>query len=164
MDELGRAVRARRLDMGLSQARTAALCGLSRQTINQIEAGSIPDLGLNKVDRLVAVLGLNLRVGLAPPAAMSRSRMLPLRRAAVAAGVSYRTRLPPARLKQIVIAGNVPAAYAPHLHALLDDAPVSLLASVAEQLDAETGIGRKVAWQHYRSLAHQVKSLRALWQ
>lgn len=162
--ELGHAVRARRAEMGLTQARAAALSGLSRQTINQLETGTVPDLGLNKVERLANALGLALRVDAGLPAGMPHRRMTPLVRAAATTGVSYRTTLLPTRLKHIVMAGEVPDAYAPHVHTLLDDAPVSLLASLAGQLHADTGIGRDVVWKHYRSLARQVKSRRELWQ
>lgn len=162
--ELGHAVRARRAEMGLTQARTAALSGLSRQTINQLETGTVPDLGFNKAERLANALGLALRVDANRPAGMPQRRMTPLMRAAATTGVSYRAKLSPARLKHIVVGGKVPVAYAPHVHTLLDDAPVSLLASLAEQLDAETGIGRDVVWKHYRILAHHVKSRRELWR
>lgn len=150
--------------MGLTQARTAALSGLSRQTINQVETGTVPDLGFNKVDRLATVLGLTLRVHTGNPAGTLHRRMTPLMRAAATAGVSYRTKLSPARLKRIVETGKAPDAYAPHVHALLDDAPVSLLASMAEQLEAETGMSRDVVWKRYRGLAQQVQSRRNLWQ
>ena len=75
--ELGNALRARRTEMGLSQARVAALSGLSRQTVNQIETGAVPDLGLNKAERLASVLGLMLRVtGPAPKAVVDDWRTL----------------------------------------------------------------------------------------
>lgn len=42
--------------MGLSQTRVATLSGLYRQTVNQVESGSVPDLGLNNVERLVQMI------------------------------------------------------------------------------------------------------------
>ena len=93
--ELGDALRARRTEMGLSQARVATLSGLSRQTVNQIETGAIPDLGLNKAERLASVLGLMLRVDVGRESQEERARMAPLVRAAAAASVSYKTRIAP---------------------------------------------------------------------
>jgi transcriptional regulator with XRE-family HTH domain len=163
--ELGQALRMRRAEMGLSQAQVAALSGLSRQTVNQVETGVVPDLGLNKAERLAAVLGLALRVDLGRAAPIrARRTMTPLARAAASASVSYRTPIAGATLKKVLASGQVPAKYLPHLHALLDDAPVSLLAAVADQLHDESKIDREAVWKTYRSLAREVQSKRGLWQ
>ena len=62
LHELGNAVHARRSEMGLTQARLAALSGLTRQTVNQVENGTVVDLSLNRASRLAEVLGLSLAV------------------------------------------------------------------------------------------------------
>jgi transcriptional regulator with XRE-family HTH domain len=161
--ELGQALRARRTEMGLSQAQVATLSGLSRQTVNQIETCVAPDLGLNKAERLASVLGLMLRVDAGRPKVSRLAKMAPLTRAAATASVSYKTRLVGPALKRILVAGQVPEKYVPHVHALLDDAPVSLLGAVAEQLHEEENIARDLVWKAYRSLARQVKSQREIW-
>ncbi|QWP78510.1 helix-turn-helix transcriptional regulator [Lysobacter sp. K5869] len=160
--ELGRALRLRRSEMGLSQARVAALSGLSRQTVSQLETGSVPDLGLNKAERLAELLGLALRVDTGLTG--RQGKMSALERAVATAGVSYRSALPPEELRRALTTGEVADRYAPHLHALLDDAPVSLLAALAEQLQEEDGQARAQVWKRYRRLAQQVKSLRNLWR
>jgi transcriptional regulator with XRE-family HTH domain len=162
--ELGNALRARRTEMGLSQARVAALSGLSRQTVNQIETGAAPDLGLNKAERLAAVLGLMLRVDAGRPRREMRPRMAPLIRAAATASVSYKNRIPPATMKRILATGQASEKYIPHVSSLLDDAPVSLLSAVAEQLHEEANLSRETVWKNYRSLARQVKSRRPIWE
>lgn len=149
--------------MGLSQAQVAALSGLSRQTVNQIETCAAPDLGLNKAERLASVLGLTLRVDAGRPKSSKPPRMSPLVRAAATASVSYRTRLAEPTLKRILISGEVPERYIPHLYALLDDAPVSLLGAVAEQLSDAGELSSETVWKNYRKLARQVKSRRELW-
>ena len=161
--ELGQAMRMRRAEMGLSQAQVAALSGLSRQTVNQLETGAVPDLGLNKAERLATLLGLALRVdaGRARPARLQK--MTPLMRAAATASVSYKAPLTAAKLKHILMTGRVAEDYAPHLHAFLDEAPVSLLASVADQLHEQVGLDRGAVWKTYRRLAHEVKSQREIW-
>ena len=161
--ELGHNLRARRADMGLSQAQVAAMSGLSRQTINQVESGAVPDLGINKAERLASVLGLARRVDGGRSTPGTAARMAPLVRAAATAGVSHRTPLAAARLKKILATGQLPEKYAPHLHALLDDAPVSLLAAVAEQIGGETNGDRGSVWKTYRHLARQLKSRRDIW-
>ena len=162
--ELGNALRARRNEMGLSQARVAALSGLSRQTVNQIETGAVPDLGLNKAERLASVLGLMLRVDAGLPNRQTRARMAPLVRAAATASVSYKSRISPSTLKRTLATGEASERYIPHISSLLDDAPISLLSAVAEQLHKEANVSRETVWKNYRGLARQVKSRRPIWK
>lgn len=161
--ELGQAVRVRRGEMGLSQARVAVLSGLSRQTINQIETGVAPDLGLNKAERLASVLGLRLRVDGGTSGNEKRHSMAPVVRAAATASTSYKVRMTGAMLKKILLTGQTPQKYVPHVHALLDDAPVSLLAAVVDQISRENDIDRSLIWSGCRGLARVVKSRRELW-
>lgn len=58
--DIGRLVHARRTALGLSQARLAALSGLSRATINQLETGALVDLGAAKLIALMDLVGINL--------------------------------------------------------------------------------------------------------
>ena len=66
--------------------------------------------------------------------------------------------------KKILVKGQAPSHLEPHVHAILDDAPASLLASVADQVHQETGLDRKDVWSNYKRLAEQVKSKRDLWK
>ena len=165
LHELGSAVHARRSEMGLTQARLATLSGLTRQTVNQVENGTIGDLSLNRASRLAEVLGLSLAVRdpRANPGVMPGARSSALARAARTASVSYREVMAPALLRKILVAGSVSPDDAPYLHALLDDAPMSLLASLSEQLHSEAGMSRQQAWQHFRQIARQVVSKRDIW-
>ena len=164
--ELGQALRSRRTEMGLTQERLAALSGLSRQTISQLETGSVSDLGFMKVEKVASLLGLALRVdsGATKLKRPGKHLMTPLERASVSASVSYKTSISAAELKKILVTGGVPKHHWSHVGAFLDEAPVSLLAAVAEQLHDESGIGRDEVWANYRSLAATVKSYRDIWQ
>ena len=76
--ELALAVRQTRIGQGLTQKELALACGLSRQTVAQVESGSFSDLGVRKVWRMLAALGLSLSVGAAgraqDPAGIARIR------------------------------------------------------------------------------------------
>jgi len=164
--ELSTAVRARRSDIGLTQMALAALSGLSRATVNQVEKGTIKDLSLTRAARLLEVLGLSMTIA-SPrpdirPEKMQKSRALDV--AARTASVSYRTSIGAAQLRDVLITGEVPPGLSPHVYALLDEAPVSLLASVAEQLHQEIGLERARVWKHMRDLARRLKSRREIWQ
>ncbi len=163
--ELSSAVRTRRSDMGLTQTALAKLSGLSRATVNQLENGNIKDLSLSRADRLLGVLGLSVTVT-APrprqrPDRSTNSSALDL--AARTASVSYRLSMNANELRDALSSGALPAGHAPHLYTLLEEAPVSLLARVVEELHQASGIERAKVWKTMRSLAHQLESSRALW-
>jgi transcriptional regulator with XRE-family HTH domain len=61
--DIGQLVHQRRQALGLSQARLATMSGLSRATINQLETGSLVDLGVTKLLALLDLIGINLDAG-----------------------------------------------------------------------------------------------------
>lgn len=61
-DDLSQAVKRARLRLGFTQQALALACGLSRQTVAQVEAGTFSDLGVRKLQRMLSVLGLALAV------------------------------------------------------------------------------------------------------
>ena len=66
------------------------------------------------------------------------------------------------RLKRVLLSGKFDMDDAPYVHALLDEAPVSLLASLAEQLQPYSD--SQPVWTQFRKLAHDLRSKRDLWQ
>lgn len=164
--EIGLAVRTRRCDIGLTQERVALLSGLSCSTISQIENGTIKDLSVARSARLLAVLGLSIHVGAARPKCTPvghKSRTCPLTLAARSASVSYRDDLQPTVLRDVLLRGAVPSAWAPHLNELLEDASIELLARVVEVLHLEHAVARTQLWGNLRTLAHQLGSRRDIW-
>lgn len=168
LTELSSAVRIRRSDIGLTQTALATLSGLSRATVNQVEKGTIKDLSLTRTARLLEALGLSMAIATPRPRAASNAREKAkseaLDIAARTASVSYRTPISPGQLREALTSGLPAPAFLPHVHALLDEAPVSLLASVVEQLHRETGLERAQMWKRMRTLAHTLKSSREFWQ
>ena len=163
--ELSSAVRTRRSDMGLTQAGLAKLSGLSRATVNQVENGTLNDLSLTRAAKLLGVLGLSVSVS-APRARKFQntiSRSSALDRAARTASVSNRETLSAAQLREVFTIEAVPARFLPHIYNLLEEAPVSLLAAMVEQLHLELEIDRTQAWKKMRELARRLKSSRDLW-
>ena len=57
--DIGALIRARRRELGLGQVELAAMAGVSRLWINQLEGGK-PGAGLGLVLRTLAVLGIEL--------------------------------------------------------------------------------------------------------
>ncbi len=69
-----------------------------------------------------------------------------------------------AQLREALTSGTLAPTLLPRVYVLLDEAPVSLLASVVEQLHREEGVERAQAWKRMRELAHQLKSSREIWR
>jgi transcriptional regulator with XRE-family HTH domain len=161
-------VRTRRSDMGLTQMTLATLSGLSRATVNQVEKGTIKDLSLTRVARLLDALGLSMAIAVPGPRATNREleteKSGALDIAARTASVSYKTPISATHLREALTSGTPAPEFLPHVYALLDEAPVSLLASVVEQLHREEGVERALVWKRMRELAHRLKSSREIWR
>ncbi len=69
MIEIGQHIRDERKRRKISQEKLARDLGMSRATISQIETGTVQDIGIRKLIRILEYLGLELRVRLAgsPP-------------------------------------------------------------------------------------------------
>jgi ribosome-binding protein aMBF1 (putative translation factor) len=66
--QLGQAVRARRLELGISQTALAKRAGLTQPAVSRLEAGeTVPTIGV--LERLAAALSADLVVTLTPKAA-----------------------------------------------------------------------------------------------
>jgi len=99
LHEIGQAVHLRRTQMGFTQAALAKRCGLSRQTISQLEAGTINDLSVLRVQRVASTLGLSLQIaGIGQRSHALAPRMSALQKAAQTASVSFREPITPERL------------------------------------------------------------------
>ena len=163
--EIREAVWKRRKEIGLSQRALAELAGLSRVTVVQLERGTLKDLSLSRVGALLNALGLNLNVSPAHdrPRKTNVPATSPIELAARTASVSYVDRLAPQDLMTSLASGVLPEGHEPHMGALLDEAPVSLLAKVVEQLHAQRGLPRESLWMNMRRMALALKTTRDFW-
>lgn len=162
--EIAKLVHDRRVEMGLSQAATARLCGLSRATVNQIENQSIKDLSLTRLAKLFEALGLWLSFAPSKNQVLVQSNsMTALQRAAQSAGVSYKTPLPVGVLKSALKTATVQEEYAHLVHAVMEDAAVSLLVAVVEEISDRDGVSRAMLWSNMRTLAGELGVRRSLW-
>jgi DNA-binding XRE family transcriptional regulator len=164
LQELSQAVRTRRADIGLTQATVAKLSGLSRATVNAVEKGSIQDLSLKRATKLLAVLGLQVRVESARGNKSLAKTSSALEIAARTASVSYRNVLSSEDLKDALLTGNVPDLFAPHIYTLLEEGSVAMLAALVEQMHHEFSEDRAAMWQSLRDTARQLQCDRVLWQ
>ena len=138
VEEIGFRIRQARIARGLTQAQLAGTAGLSRVTLNQIENGIAPDLGIRKVIKLLREVGLELAVH----ATGSIDDSGFIRMACITASVSYRESLSEDELIRALLTGTAPANRRPHLHTLFHEAPPELLRGVVEEMSRWTRPGR----------------------
>lgn len=131
--ELGRAIRNARNAKGLTQAQLAAAAGLSLNTINRLENGLFPDLGVKKAQAILEKLDMELTIDLAEPKAKKPDFVA---MASTSAGVSFKKQLAPDELTHALLAGKVTPGKEAHFIVLLEEAPASLLKGLVEQVGA----------------------------
>jgi len=162
--ELSHLVKTRRSDMGLTQMQVSALSGLSRATVNQLENGTLKDLSLTRIAKLLGVLGLSVTFS---PARAKRAsepgRMSAVERAAKSASVSYHAVLKPQQLARAIATGTPPEGFEPHVNATLEDASIQLLSEMVEEVHAGSHVERAVLWSNLRKMAGLLGSRRVFW-
>jgi hypothetical protein len=158
--DIGRCVRARRAELGLTQGQLAHLSGLSRQTLVGLENGTLSDLGVNRVAQVMAVLGLDS----ATPDTLARRKKRGLWMAAKTASVSHARELAPAVLGRVLTGGDVPPPFVPHLAHLLDEAPVPIVVMAVEEAASGAHVSPRQVWRNVAKLAGSLSMhRRALW-
>jgi transcriptional regulator with XRE-family HTH domain len=138
LQELGFAIRQARIAQGMTQARLARASGISRVTLNQLENGLFPDLGVKKIEALLGNLGLELAVIERP----SRPKPDFVSMASTSASVSFKEPLSENELIRILLTGKVPANRRPHVRALLDEASPTMVQGLIEEVSRWTKPGR----------------------
>jgi transcriptional regulator with XRE-family HTH domain len=157
LQHIGSLVKERRQETGLSQGRLARLSGLSRATINQLEAGTIQELGATKLIGLLDLLGVTLETS-----QIQRSRNA-LKLVSQTASVSYKNTLDSAALAQALVAGEMPTSMLPHIATLLDEAPLPLIVGAIEEIANDYKLPPKSLWKNMSKWAEQLKSNREIW-
>jgi transcriptional regulator with XRE-family HTH domain len=158
LSEIGQRIREQRRALGLTQEQLAKLSELSRTTINQMENGTLVDLGYAKLSHLLSVLGIDLQAQHAT--GLNHALVV----AARTASTSYKNALTPETLAEMLASGHAPDEYLPHLMILLDETPlpvvVKAIQEAAQRSPAATP--RKII-QHMAKWADELHSYRAVW-
>lgn len=155
--DIGQLVHARRSALGLSQAQLATLSGLSRATINQLEGGTLVDLGAAKLIALLNLVGIKLDAG------ASKGQQNALQSVSRNASVSYKKVLDPNALAAALVDGVLPKQLTPHIATLLDEAPMALIVAAVEEVAAIRSTSPKLLWKHVFNWARELQSPRGVW-
>ena len=158
--DIGHTVRARRAELGLSQLQLAHLSGLSRQTLVGLENGSLNDLGVNRAVQVLSILGLDMP----EPSTQARRKKRGLWMAAKNASVSYALELAPELLGKVLVSGEVPTSFIPHVAHLLDETPVSTVVMAVEEAATAAHVSPRKVWRNVAKLAKALSAHRQdLW-
>jgi transcriptional regulator with XRE-family HTH domain len=156
LQELGNAIRRARRAKRLTQADLAAAAGVSRTTMNQLESGLVPDLGIQKVYSILNQLGLELSVR----PAMGKQRPDFVRMASTAASVSFKDVLTEDELVRALLSGKIAQAKRPHFRVLLEEANPELLKGLVEEVGQWSRPGR--VKKNLAKIAHELGSTRGI--
>lgn len=154
LTEIGHLVHARRTEIGLSQQGLANLSHLSRLTINQLERGTLKDLGVAKLIALAHLLGIELSARTLPAKANG------LLMATVTSGVSLRKQMDEEMLAQALASGEIPSGYRAQIGTLLGEAPLPILVKAVEEAAQRKAIAPKKIWANVFGWAKELQVLR----
>ena len=138
LQELGYTIRKARRARGLTQAQLARAVRLSRTTMNQLENGLFPDIGVRKAQATLEALGLDLHIR---PIQKARGPDF-VHMACTSASVGYREKLSEGELVRALLTGRIPLRRRPHLRMLLEEAPVEVLKGTLHEIGMYTQPGR----------------------
>lgn len=162
LQETSTIVRKARLALGLSQAQLAALADLSRATVIELEAGKLTELGVAKLEKLLAVLGWSLEAAPLLPRTHPKKPSDALTLAARTASVSYRAILSGAALEESLVSGSIPAEYRAHLATLINEAPAPLLIRAVQSAAQRRHVAPKAIWKNLSRWSHELQTTRTL--
>jgi len=154
--QIGGEIHSRRVQAGLLQEHLAKFAGLSRVTINQLENGTLKDLGYTKLKAVMDVLGLGMET--VQPSGMTSALAV----AARSISTSYRDIITPDMLSMMLRSGVAPEQFHPHLMALLDETPLPVVVKAVAEA-ATPDVPAKKIMKHLSLWAKQWKVGRAVW-
>ena len=154
--QIGCEIHNKRVQAGLLQAHLAQLAGLSRVTINQLENGTLKDLGYTKLKAVMDIVGIGMET------VHSSGLKSALVIAARSISTSYRDVVTPEMLSMMLRSGQAPEQFQPHLMALLDETPLPVV--VKAVIEAATPeVPAKKIMKNLSVWAKQWQACRAVW-
>jgi len=157
--DIGATIRQARLANKLTQEDLAVRADVSRGTINQLEAGVYPDLGVKKLLAILKVLGLDLSIRKTRKTKPAEPDYLEL--ACISANVSYKEPLTPDVLTQTLLTGKVPPKLGPNLRVVYDEVPPRVFVGMVRQV-SRWGSKPERVMRHVREVGEAIGCTRKL--
>jgi transcriptional regulator with XRE-family HTH domain len=156
LQAIGKEIHDRRQAVGLTQERLAKLSNLSRQTVQRLEAGTIEDLGFQRLAKVLGVLGLSFD----GPSTAARKRKNGLWMAAQTSSVSYRTELNSQQLQQALTSGQVPSGLESNILHFLEEAPTEVVVMAVEEAAQQQAAKPAKVWSNIVKMAKDLGARR----
>jgi len=153
-------IQRKRKALGLTQQQLADMAGLSRQSLNGIERGTV-NVTLDSLGRLLDILGLSMSIS--DPESERQAAGKPTRAlwmAAKGASVSYMGELTPELLEGAFATGDIPADFRAQVAQVLDEAPLQLVVKAVAEVAANRHRKPAEIWKNVRALAQTLTSTR----
>ena len=160
---IGPTVLRRRAELGLSQAALAQLAGLSRATVNALERGTVADLSVGRLGRLLQVLGARLQLAPSPALQGASADRAALQIAAQSASVSYRNTMSANVLAAALVSGDIPAPFVAHVSTFIDEAPLPVVVAAVAAAARQAKVPPAQVWKHLGAWSRALKSPRREW-
>ncbi len=154
--QIGGEIRDKRVQAGLLQEHLAKFSGLSRVTINQLENGTLKDLGYNKLKAVMDIVGIDLET--VQPSGLKSALVI----AARSISTSYRDVVTPEMLLLMLRSGQAPEQFQPHLMALLDETPLPVVVKAVTEA-ATPDVPAKKIMKNLSLWAEQWQVCRSVW-
>jgi hypothetical protein len=152
----------RRLDeMGVTPERLAELARVPPMVVDALLTVGEPVITVADAESIANAVGLSLGVFGHRDSRENRASAFSF--AALTSSTSYRTVVSGDAIRDALRKGVVLADYRPHFRTLLDEAPVGLLARLADELNQEAGVPQSETWQVMRKVAAELGCSRDLW-
>lgn len=156
LHEIGLAVAKRRTELDLTRHQLAKLAGVSPFTLNQLEIGTINDIGIGKLIQLLGVLGIEIAVH-------PRKAHNGLYKAVVSANVSYKSQLTERLLIDALTTGRMPGGCEAPFSVILDEVPLPVVIKAAEEAAALSGTPLRAIWKNLATWSNALRLYRKVW-
>lgn len=133
LQDLGAAIRKARDARGLTQQQLAIAAGLSRNTLNRLENGVFPDLGIKKAQAILTELNMELAI---KPARRGAQKLKFASMASASVNVSFRKELTSEELVHALLSGKATPGKAAHFIVLLEESPSVILKGLLHEVGA----------------------------
>jgi len=151
LQDLGVAIRKARDARGLTQLQLATAAGLSRNTLNRLENGVFPDLGLRKAQAILRELDMEFAI---KPAESHAQKLKFASMASTSANVSFKKELTSEELVHALLTGKATPGKAAHFIVLLEESPSVILKGLVDEVGALAKPGK--VEKNLKKIAEQV--------
>jgi len=152
---IGTIIKKERKACGLTQKALAAASRVSRVTIVNLENGHGDDIGAIKLFDIAENVGAFM---------FSKEKKVDaIKMTLTNVNTSYKNIMSVSDLEKFLLSGNIQPGLEGQILHLIDETPISLIASTIKQLALNKNIKAKLIWKNLAKVATEIKSPNTFW-